>query len=360
MTGVQTCALPIFMEEALKKEGLRLTHLIGPKTAHSIQPESKKLIEEKLEAIAKLGRDVVPHELHFVTYTLKYNRMHWVTVTGLGEHWEQARVDGHLHADTNGIELKTKNVTSLTLAISAGHSPFNLRRPVTVTIDGAAIATDRPETDASWTASFVKVDGHWKQGLPGDGLRKKHELQGPIDDAFMDSFIVVRPTGKSAHEKVEAWTKSELAHFVQHWRQQFRGDAIVKDDTAITDDDIKNSNLVIFGDPTSNAFLKRVLDKLPLQWTANEVSVSGQKFSATEHAPVMVYPNPLNSERYVVLNSGFTYREFAYLNNARQIPKLPDWAIVDLKTPANPVWPGKIVAADFFGEQWQVMPLKSE
>ena len=37
----------------------------------------------------------------------------------------------------------------------------------------------------------------------------------------------------------------------------------------------------------------------------------------------MVYPNPLNREKYVVLNSGLTYREYDDLNNARQVPKLP-------------------------------------
>ena len=68
----------------------------------------------------------------------------------------------------------------------------------------------------------------------------------------------------------------------------------------------------------------------------------------------MIYPNPLNPSRYVVLNSSFTFRDFAYLNNARQVAKLPDWAIVDLRTPADNLWPGKIVAADFFDERWQV------
>jgi hypothetical protein len=55
-----------------------------------------------------------------------------------------------------------------------------------------------------------------------------------------------------------------------------------------------------------------------------------------------------------VLNSGFTYREYDYLNNARQIPKLPDWAIVDLDTPPDSQKPGKIVAADFFDEFWRL------
>ena len=44
---------------------------------------------------------------------------------------------------------------------------------------------------------------------------------------------------------------------------------------------------------------------------------------------MLVYPNPLNPKKYVVLNSGFTFREFDNLNNARQIPKLPDYAVVD-------------------------------
>jgi hypothetical protein len=33
---------------------------------------------------------------------------------------------------------------------------------------------------------------------------------------------------------------------------------------------------------------------------------------------------------------------------------LPDWAVVDLSTPPNSVWPGKIVDADFFDEQWKL------
>ena len=342
------------MEEALKKDGLKLTHVIGPETKHAIHRDSQRIVDAKLEQIAAAGRDIVPHELHFTTYTLKYNRMHWLTVTGLGEHFEQARVD--LQFTGARVELKTKNVTSFELSIPAGHCPW--RTPILVVIDGTSIRTDRPGTDRSWSAQFVQVDGQWKAGVPAAGLRKQSQLQGPIDDAFMDSFIIVKPSGKAAHKLVDDWTQAEFAHLVTHWRQHFRGDAIVKLDTAITDDDIKSSNLIIFGDTSSNALLKRVADKLPLQWSASDVVIGSHKFAAAEHAPVLIYPNPLNPARYIVLNSGFTFREYAYLNNARQVPKLPDWAIVDLKTPANAIWPGKIVAADFFGEQWEVRPAR--
>ncbi len=86
------------------------------------------------------------------------------------------------------------------------------------------------------------------------------------------------------------------------------------------------------------------------------MSWASRRFDSSQHAPILIYPNPLNPERYVVLNSSFTFREYDYLNNARQTPKLPDWAIVDLRTPPNSRWPGKIAAADFFDEAWQLRP----
>ena len=97
-----------------------------------------------------------------------------------------------------------------------------------------------------------------------------------------------------------------------------------------------------------------VAPQLPIEWTADAIRVGDKQFDASQHAPALIYPNPLNPRRYVVFNSGFTFREYAYLNNARQVPKLPDWAIIDVTTPPNSLWPGKIVDANFFDEQWQL------
>ena len=49
-------------------------------------------------------------------------------------------------------------------------------------------------------------------------------LSGPIDDAFMEPFLFVRPTGKPLNEKVAAWSDAELRHATKMWRDLFRGD----------------------------------------------------------------------------------------------------------------------------------------
>ena len=112
--------------------------------------------------------------------------------------------------------------------------------------------------------------------------------------------------------------------------------------------------LVLWGDPESNAVVKRIADRLPIRWTREHIKVADREFPSASHALILVYPNPLNPKRYIVLNSGFTYRDYDYLNNARQVPKLPDWAVINLDTPPDSQKPGAVAAADFFGESWEL------
>ena len=170
----------------------------------------------------------------------------------------------------------------------------------------------------------------------------------------MDSFLIVCPTGKPLVESVGNWVQHELAHATNEWRRQFRGEPRVKDDSEITDADIAAHNLILFGDPNSNKLLGQIASELPLAWDEKTVRIGKTSFPADHHAPLLIYPNPLNPAKYVVLNSGFTFREYDYLNNARQVPKLPDYAIVDVSVPVSSRAPGGIADAGFFGERWEV------
>src|SRR5262249_2886142 len=137
------------------------------------------------------------------------------------------------------IHIGTQNVTALTIAFPPGCCPLEPLGPVKVHIDGANCSA-QVLSDRSLTADFRKMDGRWIEvKSPDDStLRKRHGLQGPIDDAFMDSFLIVRPTGKPQHEAVGKWVTAEMNGAIEHWRRQFRGEACVKNDDAITAEDI--------------------------------------------------------------------------------------------------------------------------
>ncbi len=91
------------MEAAYAEQGMRLLHIIGPETAHSIHPDSAREIEARMALLAEVGLDRYPESLEFVTYTLAYNRMHWLTVDGLEEHWEPSRVIADVDASAGRI-----------------------------------------------------------------------------------------------------------------------------------------------------------------------------------------------------------------------------------------------------------------
>lgn len=350
------------MEVALKGEGLPLRHIIGPMTAHRIHPDSKVEIDQILAEWDRLGPAQTrksPYPLEdgwetvdqFVTYTLRYHQSRWITLEGLEEHWEQARVV--LQRSTlpgkKELRVRTRNVAALTLDPELSPALFD-----------QIVVDDQARFDwGGGKLRLAKLNGKWTlAGGDAGGRRKRPGLQGPIDDAFLDAFLFVKPTGKGISPQIDEWVQAEFQHAVAHWRQQMRGDARVKLDTEVTKADMQDAHIVLWGDPQSNVALASLVADLPIAWKTAEKSlkVGEQAFDGATHVPLLIFPNPLAPHRYVVLNSSFTYREYDYLNNARQTPKLPDWAVVDVRVKPNSRFPGKVVAADFFDEQWRVKP----
>jgi hypothetical protein len=319
------------MVAAMQSEGLTLEHIIGPKTGHAYEAGARQQIQDRLDQVAARGRNPVPREIRFTTWTLRYNRMFWVTVDQLDEMWERARVNARIEGDA--LTVTTANVTALHLMFDAGLAPFAVGVRPRLTIDGALISMPAVRGDKSLDTSLVRTNGAWRLGeLPAAGLRKAHGLQGPIDDAFMDAFVFVQPTGKAYTEALGTWARAQADYAISEWTHFFRGEPRVKNDTAISAADIAANHLVLLGDPSSNAVYRRIASRLPIIWRADGVVVGDQKFPVT-HAPVFIFPNPLNPKKYVVVNSGFTFHDQS--NNAMQSPKLPDWAVVDTTKPGN-------------------------
>ena len=312
------------MEAAMKKEGLTLTHLIGPKTGHQYEKNTLVELKRRIDKIADAGRNPAPTHIKFATWTLRYNKCLWLQLEGLDHHWERASVDAQIFGDDS--QITTSNVNAFTIHFGSGEYLYDTIEKPKVVIDDQELTGAPVQSDRSWICHFQKnKEGKWAlvPTFNEDGLHKRPGLQGPIDDAFMSSFLMVKPTGKPLNEKVGQWTTSEMQHAVKEWRGQFRGEARIKTDAEVSDADIAAHNLILWGDPSSNKILAKIADKLPIKWSAQGIVVGTKTYNADSHTSILIYPNPLNPKRYVVLNSGFTFREYDYLNNARQIPACP-------------------------------------
>ncbi len=346
----------VLMGKAMEKEGLKMVNLISPGTGHVIDPKTHAEQMKRIKEFADKGMDRSPKQLRFVTWTLKYNECHWLRALGLGEHYARAELEASVAEDGTVDVKEPKNVTRFAILppVLQGANP-KLR------VGGAEVALPpRGENapparhvigrkDAKWvylgTLDAVKLDG------------KQPGLQGPIDDAFTTPFLCVRGTGKAWNPAVQAWADANLKRFAYEWHRYFRGELLVKDDTAVTDEDVKKYNLILFGDPGSNVLIARVLPKLPLKWTEKELAFGKGAYASAEHAPVLIHPNPLAAGRYVVLNSGHTFREKELASlNYLLFPRLGDWTIlkVGAKSPTNPsdALDEEVIRAGFFDERW--------
>ena len=71
-------------------------------------------------------------------------------------------------------------------------------------------------------------------------------LQGPIDDAFCTPFLCVRGTGKPWNSEVNAWALASLRRFEYEWARYMRGDLPVRNDTEVTEADVRDKHLILF------------------------------------------------------------------------------------------------------------------
>ena len=337
---------------AFERDGLNRTtqelpavFLVGPETPHRWEPESKKRSEAFIEQALKKGRSE-PDHIRFVTYTTRYDRCFWVRVGELEKHYERAEVNARRSADGTTVEVETKNVAVLRL---------NVPRARTVSIDGQ----EMKDLSAAPELVFLKRNGVWKDRFdPGEQVeqrRKRHGLQGPIDDAFLESFLCVRPTSRAANDMAGRYAEETLSVFMDDYSKYFRGEVRVTNDADVTASDIANHHLVLFGDPASNQVLRRVLGNLPLQWDPKQLSLGDTNYDAASHTVAMIYPNPLDMGRYVVLNSGHSFHANEMAStNAALFPRFGDYAVLRLRQPIGRTVESEIVTAGYLDENWKL------
>ncbi|MEO6784766.1 MAG: prolyl oligopeptidase family serine peptidase [Chthoniobacteraceae bacterium] len=345
----------VIMGEAFAKEGLQMVNFISPGTGHVIDPVTHREQMRLIGEYATKGLNHAPRQLRFVTWTLKYNRCHWLELLALGRHYDRAEIIARI-ADDDVIEIsEVKNITRFAL-----HPPA-LGAATRVRILGDGIAL--PKHAAAEPLVFSQTDGAWRC----DGTRsqitltgKRPGLQGPIDDAFATPFLCVRGTGQPWNPAVGAWADASLRRFAYEWARYMRGDLPVKNDTEVTAADVRDKHLILFGDPGSNSWIARALPMLPVQWSRDQVGLGGVQKPAADHAPAFICASPFAGNRYVVINSGHTFheKEFAAFNYLL-FPRLGDWAVMRVMPGAekwrqsSPAFPEEVVGAGFFDETWK-------
>lgn len=338
-----------------KELGVYAKLLVGPGMGHRFHPNSYKEFMAFHTARSKAGRPRFPgrKQIRFVTWTLKYNKCEWLTIEEMVEPYKETLAEGGVD-DAGVLSLTTQNISALKIARDVADS---------VELDGATLPLRSAAGDLLPDVYFEKVDNSWEllsyensiSFADNPLVHKRHNLQGPIDDAFMESFVCVRGTGDAWANESQARAAATLNLFEKEFDKWLRGRVRIINDNQLTDEHIADSNLILFGDPGSNAVMSRVIDKLPVRWAKDSFEVNGQTYDTKTHTLSMIYPNPLNRRRYVVINSGHTMHEKDFrASNSWLFPKQGDIAVQKYPAGANDPTGATTVWAEMFDSNWKL------
>ena len=247
-------------------------------------------------------RPAAPERVRYKAAHLRHDGAYWVRILRFVEPLKFAEIDAR-HLGDGRFEITTANVAAFSLNLP---QVPNLRE---VTLDGQTL---RAKGDS---VTFVRsARGRWSEGALPRGLAKKKGLEGPIADAFLGSFLLVRGT-TSADE----WERQVIAREVEakarDWERLFNCRPRVKDDTAVTDADIAQHHLILYGGPAANAIAAKIARKLPIVIERDRIRVGRKTFQGDDVGVKLCCPNPLNPERYVVLFAGLSPAALDQVNN---------------------------------------------
>ncbi|MBW3542753.1 MAG: prolyl oligopeptidase family serine peptidase [Planctomycetes bacterium] len=317
------------MVEAAGERGIEIPLIVGKGQGHRFDPESREKFMAFHRQHSEKGRAAYPgaKEIRFITFTPKYNRCEWLTVEEMIRQYEPATVEAKLDDDEGILRVKTENVAVLQIARDV--KGF-------VDIDGDLLPLGGAAGGLLPGVYYERAANRWsdltyqasRRFAENPNLRKRHDLQGPIDDAFMQPFVCVRGSGEPWSKEHAAWADWTLERFSREFDKWLRGRPPVVEDRELTEELIASSNLVLFGDPGSNSVMAKVLDRLPVRWDEQGFEVNGQRYDAATHGLSLIYPNPLNPQRYVVINSGHTFHAQDFeASNAWLFARLGDIAV---------------------------------
>jgi hypothetical protein len=228
-----------------------------------------------------------PMHVRIRSAELRNTSDYWASVDQAASPGAFMVVDAEIVA-ANTIRVDSENVLALTL--SPGPGLIDASKPVKVVWNG--------------DAQTVSVqDGHLKLRAPGieEGvLQKSAAVAGPVSDIFSAPFAIVVGAA-SADPAMNEIIRRKGEATVDFWRQWQRQSPRVFKDSELSGQDAARYSLILIGGADANLVARRLAAKLPLEIAAGQVKIDGRSFAVNDAYVQMIFPNPLNAQRYVLL-----------------------------------------------------------
>ncbi|MDP8248293.1 MAG: hypothetical protein P9M00_09165 [Candidatus Tritonobacter lacicola] len=294
-------------------------------------------------------RDPSPDHVTLKANQIRHGEAYWVRMDRLKISMEFGRIDA-LVSGTD-IQVTTTNVLAYTLKLA--DSPLAGEPSVTVYQNGSSVYTGTPDEVSVYATIDTmgnSITGWSTNDTLPSVLHKTASTEGPFAHAFESSFIVVYG---------DTQDQQEANNFCADWNSWMKASITSIPDSSVTQDDIDNSNLILFGTENSNSIIASIAANLPFSVTQSTIAINGESYDSTTHGIFVIYPNPANQSRYIAICHGEISGDTAKKMEA--LPWYwPDFVVFDsVNSPPMSVQApylylaGSFVDSGFFDQYWK-------
>lgn len=240
-----------------------------------------------------------PSHVVISTNRLKYGAEYWARIDRL----QTANVFGKLDATISGntVMVATSNVLALTLTLDS--LVMNTTMPLTITINGKPAYTGAAGTIALYARRDAAgaVTGWATTDPEAAKLWKRAGLEGPIGDAYTSHFTVCYGNSGTA---AALTNQTEAQDFCNKWKIWMGATIVPIPDTSPTAPMIAAGHVILFGTIESSTLLQGMQGQLPIQVHTGNVVVGSASYTGSNYGAYLVYPNPQNPTKYLVVSHG--------------------------------------------------------
>jgi dienelactone hydrolase len=293
----------------------------------------------------KRRRDPNPRHVRIRSAELRNASAYWAQALQAANPLAFMALDAEI-VDRDVIRLDTDNV--LDVALAPSQALVDTAQPVKVVWNGV-------ERITPWSDGKLRLTA---AGYDPAAVHKNSRLPGTMADFTLTPFaVVIGTTAKDPAMKAMCRKKAEA--YIDAWRKWQNQSPRVFKDTELTDADAARYSLLLFGGPDANRITARLAAKLPLTISADRVVFDGKAFAARNAAVQMIYPHPLNAERYVWVAAGTSPQGMDFCDTDPDNPSLNMWdyVISDSRVAAQqlprPFFQNRLVSG-LFDYNWRV------
>jgi dienelactone hydrolase len=275
--------------------------------------EALDVMNDIIEWFLQHRRDPNPRQVRIRSAQLRYASAYWARVDQSADPLAFMAVDAEI-IGPNLVRLDTENV--LEIALSPSRALVTPHKPLTVIWNGV-----RNEAEIRDGCARLRAGSYEPASLS-----KRPELPGTMGDFTSTPFAVVIGTISKDPEMV-AMCREKAGAFIGFWRSWQNQEPRVFEDVSLSEADAGRYSLLLIGGPEANAVASRLSGELPLQIDVEGVAIDGKRFQVRDAAVQMIYPNPLNAERYLLVVAG-TSAEGMFFADVNNRESLADWDFI--------------------------------